>query len=226
MSLPSTALAATPSRSSPPLRRSSRRPSTPSWKAYWLSAEPCSPSGRRTSTAPLPKLRTERLSPRVPGSPRRRRPNGAGTLNSDGYVTVGIAGRRCRRLHRLLMEIKLGRPLLPDEDVHHIDGDRQNNQFGNLQLLSHSEHTHRTKLVYPWLLYCFGCGRPFARHHQTRRTDTQLLLDRLRPTLQLPHPLAPCWQAPGPATRPHHSAGGTPGHHLPLCHKLMSPRRL
>ena len=63
MSLPSTALAATPSRSSPPLRRSSRRPSTPSWKAYWLSAEPCSPSGPRTSTAPLPKLRTERLPP-------------------------------------------------------------------------------------------------------------------------------------------------------------------
>ena len=31
------------------------------------------------------------------------------------------------KLHRLLMELKLDRPLLPDEDVHHIDGDKQNN---------------------------------------------------------------------------------------------------
>ena len=35
-----------------------------------VNVQTCSPSGRRTSTAPLPKLRTERLSPRPPGSPR------------------------------------------------------------------------------------------------------------------------------------------------------------
>ena len=73
-------------------------------------------------------------------------------------------------LHRLLMEIKLGCPLLPGEDVHHLDGDKQNNQFENLALLSHGEHSHHSKLVYPWLLYCFHCGRPFARHHHSRDT--------------------------------------------------------
>ena len=117
----------------------------------------------------MPKLRTERLSPRVPGSPRR--PNGAGALDDQGYVVINLGGWTNRRLHRLLMEIKLGRPLLPDEDVHHLDGDRQNNQFENLALLTHGEHAHHTNLKFPWLLYCFKCGRPFARRRQRTRAE-------------------------------------------------------
>ena len=73
-------------------------------------------------------------------------------------------------LHRLLMEIKLGCPLLPGEDVHHLDGDKQNSQFENLALLSHGEHSHSSNIAYPWLLYCFHCGRPFARHKHERHT--------------------------------------------------------
>ena len=68
------------------------------------------------------------------------------------------------------MEIKLGRPLLPDEDVHHPDGDKQNNQFENLALLTHGEHSHQTHITYPWLLYCFHCGRPFARQKHRRHS--------------------------------------------------------
>ena len=83
-------------------------------------------------------------------------------------VWVGRSSRH--RLHRLLMAIKLDRPLLPDEDVHHLDGDKQNNQFDNLELLSHGEHSHQTHIKYPWLLYCFQCGRPFARHRHRRAT--------------------------------------------------------
>lgn len=36
--------------------------------------------------------------------------------------------------HRLVMAEHLGRPLRADETVHHIDGDRQNNDLSNLQL--------------------------------------------------------------------------------------------
>lgn len=36
--------------------------------------------------------------------------------------------------HRLLMAQSLGRPLLPGESVHHIDGDRSNNDLANLEL--------------------------------------------------------------------------------------------
>ena len=51
--------------------------------------------------------------------------------DANGYV----------REHRLMMEQTLGRYLEPIERVHHIDGDRQNNQPKNLRLISHSDHT-------------------------------------------------------------------------------------
>ena len=41
---------------------------------------------------------------------------------------------------RVLVENKLGRKLLPDEDIHHIDGDRLNNNIDNLQVKMHGEH--------------------------------------------------------------------------------------
>lgn len=42
--------------------------------------------------------------------------------------------------HRAVMALRLGRPLLKEEIVHHLDGDRSNNEFGNLRLLHTSKH--------------------------------------------------------------------------------------
>jgi hypothetical protein len=39
------------------------------------------------------------------------------------------------------MEAKLGRPLQPDEVVHHIDGDHTNNKPNNLEVMDRKEHT-------------------------------------------------------------------------------------
>lgn len=48
-------------------------------------------------------------------------------------------------VHRLLMEKKLGRYLTRQEVVHHIDGNRLNNQLSNLQLFScNKEHLAST----------------------------------------------------------------------------------
>lgn len=56
--------------------------------------------------------------------------------NTGGYVM----------LHRLAMEQHLGRYLSPDETVHHIDGDKQNNNPANLMLFAttgdHTAHHH------------------------------------------------------------------------------------
>ena len=51
-------------------------------------------------------------------------------------------------LHRVLVENKIGRHLLPKEQVHHKDGNKQNNDITNLELLSISDHTkiHNPKL--------------------------------------------------------------------------------
>lgn len=45
-----------------------------------------------------------------------------------------------RYIHRVVMEEHLGRKLSTDEHVHHIDGNVENNDISNLQLVSNSEH--------------------------------------------------------------------------------------
>lgn len=66
-------------------------------------------------------------------------------LNARGYIEGRItdAERRTRRVkqHRFLMEQHLMRPLLPSEDVHHINGIKTDNDISNLELLTHGEHT-------------------------------------------------------------------------------------
>jgi hypothetical protein len=43
-------------------------------------------------------------------------------------------------LHRVLMENKIGRLLQRNEIVHHIDGNTQNDNIDNLELLTNIEH--------------------------------------------------------------------------------------
>ena len=45
-----------------------------------------------------------------------------------------------RHEHRIVMERILGRSLLPNEIIHHIDGDKLNNNPENLMLLTRAEH--------------------------------------------------------------------------------------
>jgi len=48
--------------------------------------------------------------------------------------------------HRLVMAKHLGRCLLPQEKVHHIDGIKDNNIPENLELMSQANHNLRTSL--------------------------------------------------------------------------------
>ena len=60
-----------------------------------------------------------------------------------------------RHEHRLVAESRLGRSLLKGEIVHHADGNKRNNDPGNLEVITQAEHMRRHGLAIP--------GRPRRR---------------------------------------------------------------
>lgn len=70
--------------------------------------------------------------------------NGYKLVYNEKHPRADIRG--LVREHLLVMEEKIGRPVLKKESVHHIDGDKTNNHPDNLLLFAnHSEH-----LKYEW----------------------------------------------------------------------------
>lgn len=68
-------------------------------------------------------------------------------INSRGYVEGRVwrnSKRSQMKQHRHVMQEHLKRYLSPDEHVHHINGDKQDNCIENLQLVSQSEHSRIT----------------------------------------------------------------------------------
>lgn len=62
-----------------------------------------------------------------------------GHIDKNGYRIIHLPGRYVKE-HRYIMEQQLGRRLMTNEDVHHKDHDKLNNDLSNLQLLTKSEH--------------------------------------------------------------------------------------
>lgn len=55
-------------------------------------------------------------------------------LSEENPIVNGV------KVHRIIATQKLGRELLPEEEVHHIDGNHTNNKIENIIVLSKSEH--------------------------------------------------------------------------------------
>ena len=71
---------------------------------------------------------------------------GGRRVDKDGYVLLHLPDHPYRdyhgyvREHRIAMEKHIGRHLLPDEVVHHIDQDKLNNDISNLQIMTPQAH--------------------------------------------------------------------------------------
>lgn len=76
-----------------------------------------------------------------------RRHIAAGTSIKNGRIEITVGENKFRKLHSVLAERHiLGRRLLKNEVVHHIDGNPMNNDVSNLQVMMRSEHAaHHAK---------------------------------------------------------------------------------
>lgn len=63
----------------------------------------------------------------------------------SNYKAIKVNGKKMDE-HRYVMEQYLGRELTRDEVVHHKDGNKENNDIENLELMSLSEHSKQHRL--------------------------------------------------------------------------------
>lgn len=69
---------------------------------------------------------------------RERAPRGSGHTTKQGYRMVRVNGE-ARQEHHVVMESILGRRLIPGETVHHLNGQRDQNNPENLELWSKNQ---------------------------------------------------------------------------------------
>lgn len=77
------------------------------------------------------------------------------------YKMKRVGGKRVL-LHRWVMEQHIGRPLLANEYVHHINHDKRDNRIENLSVESPQSHSEHHNQKHPKTKACVVCGCVFC----------------------------------------------------------------
>lgn len=88
------------------------------------------------------------------------------------FVVIKEDGKyRTKSYPRYLMEQYLGRPLEANEDVHHKDGNPDNNDISNFEIKLHGEHQREHSLKAPTTIpyICTHCSKQFILSKEQRR---------------------------------------------------------
>lgn len=91
-------------------------------------------------------------------------PSGAGSTDTKGYHRIYHNGKN-RLAHKIAWEQAYG-PVPKGMQLHHIDGNKQNNDLANLALVTPMEHRRLHLNTYimvelKWLKDCKDCGGRF-----------------------------------------------------------------
>lgn len=66
-------------------------------------------------------------------------------IDDQGYHRFSAGKHRGKRVHTFVAEAMLGRKLEDWEDVHHIDEDKLNPEWTNLEVKEHGDHSKETR---------------------------------------------------------------------------------
>lgn len=105
------------------------------WPEFYL--DPASPSGLRWHYRPKPSKSGRAVE--------RKEGDVAGHIDTKGYWVVFVRSRSFK-VHRIVLEMQLGRPLAKDELVDHINWDTADNQLSNLRIVTKAVNSRNVKL--------------------------------------------------------------------------------
>lgn len=122
------------------------------------------------------------------------------SMDKYGYMVIQLTckrrgiKRKAMKVHRVVFEAFI-RPLLPDEDINHIDEDRRNNNIKNLVAMNRCEHRRMHHLNKPRSKQTkkkIGEGRKRAWQRKFEQLDRLGLPHRkksyYKPRPKKPHP--------------------------------------
>ena len=87
---------------------------------------------------------------------------------SYAYRQTKINGKKMLQ-HRAIMEKHLGRPLLTEEYIHHVNGEKKDNRIENLEVMNPVDHGREHHLRHPLVKTCEACGCEFVPHKTKRK---------------------------------------------------------